>query len=266
MSTEQKAKDTEQNALASRLSNFWTNFKQGKLISYKTMAILLIIVAVLGTWWYIARESRKAVSALWMDLDEATTPTKLEELIKKDPKAVVARVAELDLARAQLGRQGLDQFNALNPTEQQKGVENVEKAREAYTKWMEKSKTDSVFKNDPSFKAECLWALGRAEEGLVGVPTAQAAPTGDGPVAPSDARRGEVSKAIEYFDQLVELAAANPKITIPWAEEAKKRAETMRKDPAGFKRIAGQLFERRVAIGGPGSPIPPPPPMPPMLP
>jgi hypothetical protein len=264
MSTEQK--NAEQNALASRLGNFWTNFKQGKLISYKLMAILLIVVAVLGTWWYIARESRKAVSAQWLELDEAATPTQLEELIKKDPKSVVARVAELDLARSQLGPEGLDRFNALTTAERMKGVESVEKAREAYANWLEKSKTDSVFKNDLSSKAECLWALARAEEGLVGVPAAQAAPTGASPVAPSDDRRGDVSKAVEYFDQLVELASANPRISIPWVEEAKKRAEAMRKDPAGFKRTAGLLFEARAEAPGTGSPVPPPPPMPPFHP
>jgi tetratricopeptide (TPR) repeat protein len=271
MSTEPKAKDTEQNALASRLSNFWTDFKQGKVLSYKMMAILLIVVAVLGTWWYISRESKKATSQQWMDLDEASTQTRLEELIKKDPKAVTARVAELDLARPLLGREGLDllfgspadlRARKLDAREARElGVANIEKAREAYAKWLEKSKTDSVFKNDLNTRAECLWALGRAEEALVGVPVAQTAPTGDGPVAPTDQRRGDVNKAIEYFDQLVELAAVNPKIAIPWAEEAKKRAETMRKDPETFKRISRSVFEPISSSSTTDShpPVPPPP-------
>jgi hypothetical protein len=260
MSTEPKVKDADQNALASRLSNFWTNFKQGKLISYKTMAILLLVVAGLGLWWYLARESRKAVSQQWMDFDDAFTATKLEELAKKNPGDPVARVAEVAQLRPLLGQQGLDRLNPTTTSaERQKAVENIEKARVGYGKLLEKCKNDSAFKNDLGLKAECLWALGRAEQGLVGETVTQAAPTGPGPVAPTDQRRGDVNKAIEYFDQLAALAGENPRVTIPWVEEAKKRAETMRKDPEKFRRISRSVAEPFVTGDTTGSPVPPPP-------
>src|SRR4051794_2831976 len=101
-------KELEQNALASRLGRIWTNFKQGKLISYKVMAILLLVVAGVGLWWYIAAERKKAASRLWMDFDEAYTVEKLEELAKKDPQAVTARLAQLAIARSQLGPEGIE--------------------------------------------------------------------------------------------------------------------------------------------------------------
>jgi hypothetical protein len=240
MSTEQK--ETDQNALAAKLGRTWDNFKQGKLISYKLMAILLIVVAALGTWWYIADASKKANSQRWVDLDEANTATKLEELIKRDPNTIQARIAEIQLARADLGRGGLELFNSIRPGERPKGVADTEKAREEIGKWLEKSKSDSVLKNDPVFKAQCLWGLAMAEEGLVGVPKDQAAPTGLSPSAPATEFKGKVETLLGYLDQVAALQGTNPNIEIPWAKQAKERAEAIRKDPAKFQARAQKLF------------------------
>src|SRR5262245_35161844 len=86
MSTEQKA--TDQNALAERLGKFWGNFKQGKIISYKWMAILLIVGAAIGVTWYILAERKAANSRRWVGLDEANTPDALEEFSKANPGTV----------------------------------------------------------------------------------------------------------------------------------------------------------------------------------
>lgn len=241
MSTEQK--DTEQNALAAKLGRTWDSFKQGKLVSYKVMAITLIVVAALGTWWYISAEGKKARSQRWMELDTASSPDQLRELIKNNPDAITARLAELQLARAELGRDGLDRFYSAVPGDKQKGVENVEKGREALGQWLDRIANDDVLKNDPVFRAECLWGLAMAEEGLVGVPKDAAAPTGLGPIAPPKETKGSIDKLLGYLDQVAALQDANPKITIPWSEQAKKRAETIRKDPDKFRSTAITLFQ-----------------------
>jgi hypothetical protein len=235
MSTEQK--DTEQNALAARLGRAWTNFKQGKLISYKMMAILLILVAGLGTWWYISAESRKDRSRVWMDLDEANTTTKLQEFIKREQgsHAVAARIGELQLARAQLGRDGLSQFDDRQAEERPKAVENVEKARDELAKLLD------GFKDDLQLKAQCLWGLAMAEQALVGVPKESAQPTGLGPIALSAESKGNVDKLLGYLDQVAALQDANPKFEIPWAKRAKELAETIRKDPEKFRSTAMRI-------------------------
>ena len=237
MSTEQK--DTEQNALAARLGRTWTNFKQGKLISYKMMAILLILVAGLGTWWYISSASKTTASQRWVDMESANTEGELEALIKREQgsNAVTARIAELQLARAHLGRGGLSQFDEDLSELRQKAVERVEKARDELAQLLDK------FKDDLTIKAQCLWGLAMAEEGLVGVPKDPVAPTGLGPIAPAKESKGSIEKLLGYLDQVAALQDANPKIKIPWSEQAKKRAEMIRKDPDKFRSTALTLFQ-----------------------
>ncbi|VTT97442.1 unnamed protein product [Gemmataceae bacterium] len=211
MSAEQK--ETEQNALATTLTDGWTSFKQGKLISYKLMAVVLIVVVGAGVWWYIAAEGRKARSQEWLKFDEARSVASLEELEKTYAKSTVARVAEISVARSLLGPEGIDQLGSPNAERRQKAVESVEKAREEFAKLLPK------FEKDPVFKAECLLGLAKAEAALVGVP-----------VKPNELTefRGKVSKVVEYLDQLAAAAAPDT----PWATDSKKLADALRNEQA----------------------------------
>ncbi|MCE9565891.1 MAG: hypothetical protein K8U57_28035 [Planctomycetes bacterium] len=211
MSTEQK--ETEQNALATKLTGAWTDFKRGQLISYKVMALVLLIVAGLGLWWYITYERKKATSAQWLAFDEASSITKLEDIEKKYAKAPVGRVSEIVIARSLLGPDGIDQINSPSKEKQQKAIENIEKARDEFTKLL------PLFEKDPVFKAECLLGLAKAEAALVGVP-----------VKPTDLTqyRGKVSKVVEYLDQLTATAAPDT----PWATDSKKLADALRNEQA----------------------------------
>jgi hypothetical protein len=211
MSAEQK--ETEQNALATTLTDGWTSFKQGKLISYKLMAVVLIVVVGAGVWWYIAAERRKDTSAQWLKFDETRTVAGLEEIEKNYANGPVARVAEISVARSLLGPEGIDQLGSPNAERRQKAVESVEKAREEFAKLLPK------FEKDPVFKAECLLGLAKAEAALVGVP-----------VKPNELTefRGKVSKVVEYLDQLAAAAAPDT----PWATDSKKLADALRNEQA----------------------------------
>ncbi|MBA4189301.1 MAG: hypothetical protein C0467_14995 [Planctomycetaceae bacterium] len=211
MSAEQK--ETEPNALATSLTSGWTNFKQGKLVSYKLMALVLILVVGLGLWWYIAAERRKTTSKQWLEFDEASSIAKLEELEKRYPKAPVGRVTDLVVARSLLGPEGIDQINAKTAEQRAKAVESVEKARDLLAKLLPQ------FEKDPIFKAECLLGLAKAEATLVGVP-----------VKPNELTefRGKVSKVVEYLDQLAVAAAPDT----PWATDSKKLADALRNEQA----------------------------------
>jgi hypothetical protein len=223
MSTEQK--DTDQNALAARLGRTWSSFKDGKLLSYRTMAILLLLCAGLGLWWYIASERRKTNSQRWMDFDDANTVSKLEDLKKNYPNTSLPKIADLLVARTQLGPDGIDLLTSPRAELRQKGIENIEKARTSFGTLLEQ------FKDDPVAKAECLYGLAMAEMALVGVPVKSEQPTGTGQIAPAQDFRGNVDKVIEYLDQLSAAAAPDT----PWATESKKRADEIRKDPLKFK-------------------------------
>jgi len=243
-------KDLEQNALASRLGGAWTKFKQGKLISYKMMAILLLLVAGLSLWWYIAADRRKNTSKVWMAFDEASSPAKIDEFVQAHPNTPAARWLEKGKASSQLGAEGIELLANDRSTadQRQKAVENIEKAREAFGKLLDQ------FKDDPLGKAECLNALVHAEAQLVGVP-----------VSPTQLTeyKGQVPKLIEYLDRLSEAAAPET----AWATDSKKYADLLRKDPSEYVRVQRALTSTR----GPsfptgtdphspfGGPVPPPP-------
>jgi len=211
MSAEQK--ETEQNALATSLTGAWSNFKQGKLISYKLMALLLILVVGLGLWAYISSERRKTTSKQWFEFLEASSLEKLGELEKKYPKSNVGHVSEIVIARSLLGQEGIDQLNANTAEKRQKAIENVETARKEFERLL------PLFEKDPVFKAECLMGLAKSEAALVGIP-----------VKPDNLTeyRGKVSKVVEYLDRLSEAAAPDT----PWATDSKKLADALRSEQA----------------------------------
>lgn len=251
MSTEHK--HAEQNALASGLTTTWTKFKGGQLISYKIMALLLLLVAGLGTWWYISSERRKGVSAQWMEFDDANTTKKLEELAQKPNAPKTSSLAGLLLARTQLGPDGIDLLTSPRPEMRMKAVENIEKARDSLGKLLDQ------FKNDRVLKAECLYGLAKAEMALVAVPVKQDQPTPGpitGPIAATEFR-GTVPKLIEYLDQLAAVAAPDT----AWATDSKKLAEALKKDPAEFINVQRSLFvyqpptPSKVDPDGPLSPL-----------
>lgn len=154
MSTEQK--DLEQNALASRLNRSWTNFKQGKLIGYKWMALILLVISGLGFWWYIAHERTKANSARWVALDEAATPSALDEVSSAHPGSVQDKLARLQLARYHLGPEGIDRLSDLIGESAERTLYNAEPARAAAQELAD------AFTKDSS-----LASAGRAREAAV---------------------------------------------------------------------------------------------------
>lgn len=240
-------KDLEQNALASRLGGAWSRFKQGKLISYKMMAVLLLLVAGLGLWWYISAERSKTASKVWLAFDEASSPAKIDEFVQAHPNTPAARWLEKGKASSMLGAEGIEVLtnDRSSPDQRQKAVESIEKARETFGKLLDQ------FKDDPIGKAECLNALVHAEAQLVGVP-----------VSPTQLTeyKGQVPKLIEYLDQLSTAAAPDTS----WATDSKKYADLLKKDPSEFVRIQRALTSTRGPSfptgGDPHSPFGGPPP------
>src|SRR6185436_4334610 len=80
--TEAKA---EPNALARALSNGWEKFKQGKLLSYPMMALVLLIVTGIGLTWWLVHARGVEQSARWAELDGISSVSGLEDFAKKYP-------------------------------------------------------------------------------------------------------------------------------------------------------------------------------------
>jgi hypothetical protein len=209
MSTEQK--DLEQNALAARLSRGWERFKQGKLISYPMMAVLLVAVTGLGLYFWISSERKKAASALWTEMESLTTVSALEEFADKHADKPVARIARLHIARTLLGPEGIEALAARVPETRKKAVENVVKAQGMLEKLADE------FKDDPVLRGQCLLGAARAEEALIGV-SREGKP---------DEFYGSIDRLVERLQKLAEAAPGTP-----WGEDAKKRAEALKNDRA----------------------------------
>jgi hypothetical protein len=239
MSTEQK--DLEQNALASRLGRAWTNFKQGKLIGYKWMAVILLLITAGGLWWYISHERKRANSNRWVTLDEAHTPSQLEKLAEENPGTIQAKLARLRLACYHLGEGGIDQRRAaIRPEHEKKAVENIESARAAFGTLLED------FKDDPVFKPICLLGLYTSEAELVAVPD---------PPGQLIKYKGDPEKSVEYLEQLAEAAAPGT----PWATDSRKLADRLRgKDRDEFVRITREFSMPRPILPLGPDPFAPP--------
>ncbi len=216
MSTEQKPPATElpktepkaePNALATTLSSGWDQFKQGKLLSYPMMALLLIIAGVIGGGWYYVHSNRKVESAKWTELDSLSTTSAMEEYTKKNPNTLQGRFATLDVARTQLGPEGIDRFAAPDAAVRKTAVENVEKARDAFIKLADE------FKDDLLLKTMCFLGCAKAESALVGM-------LKDGSL---DQYRGDPGKAIEWLDKVAQTAPETD-----WGKDSKSLADTLR--------------------------------------
>ena len=240
MSTEQK--DLDQNALAERMNRFWTNFKQGKVLGYKLMAVLLILIASAIAIAYILYERNRATSRTWLGFEEASTQSAFEEISKNNPNTMEDRLARLEIARNQLGVAGIDQLAATMPDQRKKAVESIEAARDSLAKLV------GEFKNEPLFKVQCLLGLAKAEAALVAVPTKEGQLTDF---------KGQISRVVELLDQVAQVAAPDT----PWATDSKKLADALR-DPNSptrhaFVRIQQTLInqpspENAPPILGPG--------------
>ncbi|MBN9120066.1 MAG: hypothetical protein J0I06_13030 [Planctomycetes bacterium] len=210
--TEPKA---DPNALARALTDGWDKFKQGKLVSYPMMAILLLVVTAVGLTWWIVHSRRAEQSARWTELDGLSTPAALEEYAKKYPDTVQAKLANLEIARTLLGPEGIERLTATDANARKTAVANVEKARESFTKLVDD------FKDDPVIRVECMLACAKAEAVLVGMPKEGQVIDPLNPKAIES--RGDPKKAVEWLDKVAEAAPDTD-----WGKDAKKLADTLR--------------------------------------
>jgi hypothetical protein len=208
MSTEQKKEQPSE--AAQRLSHGWEQFKQGKIISYRVMALILLIATGIGVYIYISVEGKKGDSKRWTALEDANSAEELEKFAKANPNTFPGKMAELYHARLLLGPEGIEALSTRDESRRRKAVENIEKARDML------QRLSDELKDYPAFRAECYLGCARAEEALVGI-------TKDGKI---DEFRGSIDKLIDWLNKLAEAAPETP-----WGKDAKEQVAAL-KDPA----------------------------------
>lgn len=225
-----------------RLNDLWLRFTQGKIISYRWMAVLVLVVMAAVVTWYILSERRAANSARWAELAQTSSLDALKRLAEDNRfgPTVPGKAARLQWARALLGDNGLELLQSGNADARQRGVENIEKARELF------QQLQKDFPNDPIVQAECWLALAKAEAALVGVPTRPDQLT---------EFKGDLAKVKEYLQQFVAAADGTP-----WAKEGQQLLDALHKDESEFVTVQRLLWTSAPAFpSGPLSPLPPAP-------
>jgi hypothetical protein len=234
----------EPTALAQALTGGWEKFKQGQLISYPLMALVLLLVTGVGVTWWVVGERRKADAAKWVELDAAWgNPVALQEFVDKYADTPQAKVARLGIARARLGPEGIDRMTVTDAGERRKAVESVEKAREAFAQLADE------YKNDPVIWPECLMSAAVAEAVLIGYPK-------EGPALnPLDPKpiefRGDAKKVVEWLDKVIAAAPGTE-----WEKRAKKYADTLRnpKDEQDVRKVQAMVYDITPTLPGVGAP------------
>jgi hypothetical protein len=256
MSTEQKPQPAggspaphhkehyETTALGTTLISNWGKFKQGKLISYKMMGIILVAGTAIGLLIYIWAEKRSLSSKYWMELEGANSLASLEDFSKAHGDSTVGRVAELDRARVLLGPEGIDKLpQARDEAERKHAVENIDMARDLMLKLIDQ------FKDEPILRLECLMGMAKSEAALIGYPKEGGLPT---------EFRGSVDKLIGWLDKVADAAEGTP-----WGDDAKKLSASLKSGSKELVEVQENLYRSSVMNSGfpgggfPGGPIAP---------
>lgn len=191
-------------------------------VNGRVVGLLLAIALVGGVWWFFARESRRADSHRWTELEQLTNLSGLDKYAEANPNTVPGRVARLEEARRRFGPNGVAKMARRDGRAD--GIKGVEEARAEFVKLA------GEFSRDVVMKAECLAKAAEAELALVGVPK-------DG----SSDFRGNVGDAVKY---LRELATTVGPDTAAGAA-ANKRADELEKNADEVRRV-GQLLNSQL--------------------
>lgn len=233
-------KHLEENTLAHGVTTLVERAKSGRLIGLRWLGLALALILVVGVWWYAVRQSDRATSQVWSNLSDlvrrggessltefANTPS------NKDTTA--ARLARLEIARTLLGPDGIARLQTGDRTQRNKAVENLEKARDEFTKLAEE------FQADPTLRATSLTGAAEAELALVGVPK------GDGLGSV-----GSVSAAAELYRKAAQTIGE----ATPVGEQAKKRADELEASKEEIERVGVQLYDPPLIGAARGGPQP----------
>jgi hypothetical protein len=230
----EERKDLETNALARGVGTLVDRAKSGRW-NYRLIGLVLLVVLVGGSAWYLWSVSQRGTSQQWTDLARANTQVDLKKVADDHPDSTAGRVARLQLARIQLGPEGIAQLSDRNREKRTKGIESVESARKDLTKLADE------FADDKALQAASLQAAAEAELALVGIPQ-------DG----SPASRGSVDKAVELYRKVAMALGEGT----PAGEEAKKRADELARNKDQIENVGRTLHDYLSVSSSFTAPIP----------
>jgi hypothetical protein len=171
--------------------------------SYRVIGLILLVVLLIGVWWYASKQSREAASKTWSEFTRAGQSTSDLEMLSQGG----SYHARLELARLLYGPQGLAQLSQSDKDLRNKGIASIQKARDEFRELADR------FKGDTTLRVSCLLSSAEAELTLVGIPK-------DGSSSES---LGSVTKAAELHKTAADIVG----VKTPLGEQYLKRAEEL---------------------------------------
>lgn len=155
----------EPNALLDWSKKAWEGLKSGKVGNPRILALVLAVVAILAAWWFLAKSSGQADSALWFRFDTAVDPEGIKTFTGEATQAntVAAKIAKLNDARLRKDA-AMRNLTASLQSVRVPAADNLEKLRGEFIELADQ------FANDRTMKAEVYRDAAAIEMALVGVP------------------------------------------------------------------------------------------------
>jgi tetratricopeptide (TPR) repeat protein len=209
---------------------------------YYVIGTLALIITGVVLYRYFTGESSKARDAILEQLASANTPQKLKEGMEAHRGTVYGSLFKIQLARYLLKNDGLPKVGTDNETAQQQAANAIADARGYFLELTAELKE----KHDAGMVQEAWASAAKGEETLVGLPT----------VARGSEYRGNVDKAIEYYEK---AAAIFP--DLDESKRYKARAEMLKSNKEKFvadQKAIYKPFERAPFTPGKFDPFAPP--------
>ncbi len=230
------------NDLAEGLKSLAGKAKGGSFVNLRFVGLGLLLVAIIGVWLYLRGSNRKSDAAVWRTFDSLGTSDSFEKFAEGHANTAAGRAARLQQARL-LMAQAMPQltFLAFDADSRKKTIDNIETAREQFTKLADD------YKDDLTMRAVCLEAAAKAELALVGIPkdaTKESAP---------DNSRGSVKKAAEFYREYAKTVGEK---TPPGEMAAKKAADLEANESVVFTlgKDLNEKFKYRPPVEEPKAP------------
>jgi|SoiMethySBSTD1v2_1073268.scaffolds.fasta_scaffold830490_1 hypothetical protein len=154
---------------------------------YYFVGILAVIAIVVGFYYYFSSERKHARDAILLQLTTADNAEKLKAGMEDHRGTIYGSLFKLHLARHQLRNEGLPKLGTDNSTARLQAANSVDEARKYFLELTSEFKE----KDDPALLQEAWIGAAEAEEALVGLPK----PDNQAEF------RGNVDKALEYYDK-----------------------------------------------------------------
>jgi hypothetical protein len=193
---------------------------------YYVIGIVAIIVAGILIYRYMTHQSAVARDAILLQLDAADTPQKLKQGMEDHRGTFYGSLFKKRLAEYELLNDGLPKLGTDRWEDRKSAAASVEAARGHYLELTAELKQ----KDEPALVQIAWLEAGRAEEALVGFPTADGGP---------DSSRGNLDKAIEYYEK---AASIFPDSDL--SKRYKARAEMLKANKVQFTATQKEIYKQ----------------------